>query len=64
MNSKIAKNGDIRDSVFQVCPQRGALSPLLWCPVVGSILVQLNCLGYYTVGYVDDLAISLLLGKT
>lgn len=51
-----------RAAVKQGCPQGGVLSPLLWCLVVDSLLVQLNSLGYYTLGYADDLAV-IIVGK-
>ncbi len=39
------------------CPQKGVLSPLLWCMGVGSLLLKLNALGYTAQAYADDLAI-------
>ena len=39
------------------CPQRGILSPLMWCLVMDDLLTLLNLLGYETIGYADDLAV-------
>jgi hypothetical protein len=44
------------------CPQRGVLSPQLWSLVVDVLPWGLHNNGYYTVGYVDDIAI-LIIGK-
>lgn len=38
-------------------PEKGVLSPLLWCFVVCGILQTLNKIGCKKVGYADDVAI-------
>jgi hypothetical protein len=43
--------------VARGCPQGGILSPLLWNLVVGKLIGGLDGNGYYTLGYVDDIAI-------
>ena len=47
--------------VTRGCPQGGILSPILWCMVIDSLLVQLNDSGIFTQGYSDDVA-SLVTG--
>jgi hypothetical protein len=44
-------------SASRGCKQGGVLSPLLWSLVVDDLLWGLNDVGYYTVGYADDVAI-------
>ncbi len=43
--------------VVKCCPQGGALSPLLWCIVVDSLLLKLNTLGYTAYAYAGGLVI-------
>jgi len=43
-------------AVSRGCPQRGALSPLLWCLVVDDLLIMLNDRSVYTQGYADDMS--------
>ena len=38
----------------QGCPQGGVLSPLLWCFVVDSLLVEMQELGFHVQAYADD----------
>ena len=38
-------------------PQGGCISCLLWILVINSLLEKLNGLGYYTIGYADDLVV-------
>jgi hypothetical protein len=47
----------VRASTAIGYPQRWVLSPLLWSLVVDELLWELNDDDYYTVGYVDDIAI-------
>lgn len=47
--------------VTRGCPQGGILSPILWCMVIDSLLVELNEAGIFTQGYSDDVA-SLVTG--
>lgn len=51
------KGSVISAIVHQGCPQGGVLSPLIWSMVVDSLLLTLNNLGYYSVGYADDIVI-------
>ena len=39
------------------CPQGGVLSPILWCLLVDSLIIELNKGSYFTVGYADVLVI-------
>lgn len=41
------------------CPQGGVLSPLLWSLVVDELIAELNEEGIHTIGYADDLAITI-----
>jgi hypothetical protein len=52
----------LRASMARGCLQGGVLSPLLWSLVVNELIWELSDDGYYTVGYVDDIAI-LINGK-
>ena len=45
-------------AVSRGCPQKGLLSPLLWCLVVNELLVRLNEGSVYAQGYADDLSSS------
>jgi len=49
-------------AVSRGCPQKGLLSPLLWCPVVDELLVRLNEGRVYAQGYADDICL-LAVGK-
>ena len=49
----------IRIKPVKGCPQGGCLSPLLWCMVVDSLIVELEALGCHITAYADDLAIVL-----
>ena len=42
--------------VTRGCPQGGILSPILWCMVIDSLLVELNNGGFFTQGYSDDVS--------
>jgi hypothetical protein len=55
--NSILSGETLRASAARGCPQGGVLSPLLWSLVVDDLLWELNCNGYYTVGYADDIAI-------
>ncbi|GJQ85546.1 hypothetical protein Trydic_g10845 [Trypoxylus dichotomus] len=48
---------NIRATVVAVCPQRGVLSPLLWCLLVDDLLSDLRRAGFYAQGYADDITI-------
>jgi hypothetical protein len=48
--------------VSRGCPQRGVLSPLLWCLVVNDLLSRVNEGGVYTQGYAGDICL-LAVGK-
>jgi hypothetical protein len=48
----------LKATAVRGCPQGGVLSPLLWSLVVDDLLWGLNSNDYYTVGYADDIAIS------
>jgi hypothetical protein len=62
-NISATLSGEIHKvSAARGCPQRGVLSPLLWSLVVDDFIWGLNILGYYTVGYADDITI-LINGK-
>lgn len=41
------------------CPQGGVLSPLLWSLVIDDLLVELNAIGIHTIGYADDIVITI-----
>jgi len=49
-------------AVSRGCPQRGVLSPLLWCLVAKDLLATLNDGGVYSQGYADDICL-LAVGK-
>jgi hypothetical protein len=49
-------------STARGCLQGGVLMPLLWSLVMDNLLWELKSNGYYTVGYVDNIAI-LINGK-
>jgi hypothetical protein len=49
-------------AVFRGRPQRGVLSPVLWCFVIDKLIVRINGGGIYTQGYVDVICL-LLVGK-
>ena len=42
------------------CPQGGVISPLLWTIVIDELLEDLNNLGLYTLGYADDVVITII----
>lgn len=52
---------DLSLCVTRGCPQGGILSPILWCMVIDSLLVELNQCGVFTQGYSDDVS-SLVCG--
>jgi ribonuclease HI len=39
------------------CPQGGCLSPILWCMVVNSLIIELTANGCHVTAYADDLAL-------
>lgn len=41
------------------CPQGGVLSPLLWSLVIDDLLVELNASGIHTIGYADDIVVTI-----
>lgn len=43
-------------NVTKGTPQGGILSPILWCMVIDSLLVELNQAGVFTQGYSDDVS--------
>jgi hypothetical protein len=44
-------------AIFLGCPQRGVLSPLLWCLVVDDLLTRLSGGGVFIQGYADDICL-------
>ena len=48
--------------VSRGCPQRGVLSPLLWCLIVDELIAGLNRGRVYTQRYADDICL-LTVGK-
>ena len=53
----------IRIKPVKGCPQGGCLSPLLWCFVVDSLIIELESKGCHVTAYADDLAL-VVQGKT
>jgi hypothetical protein len=49
-------------AISRGCPQRGVLSPLLWCLVVNALLTRLSGGGVFIQGYADDICL-LAVGK-
>jgi ribonuclease HI len=47
----------IRIKPTRGCPQGGCLSPLLWCMVVNSLIIELENMGCHVTAYADDLAL-------
>lgn len=53
--------GDTTKTVYAAkgCPQGGVLSPLLWSIVIDELLFNLNTQAYHTIGYADDVVITI-----
>ncbi|XP_044596718.1 uncharacterized protein LOC123273383 [Cotesia glomerata] len=49
----------VRARVRRGCPQGGVTSPLMWILVINELLVALENLGVYAVGYADDVALMI-----
>jgi len=47
----------VRLAISRGCPQRGVLSPPLWCLVVNDLLTRLNGGGIFVQGYADDICL-------